>query len=217
MAFLHFFFKRQGSGSTMYIYTIWPTYRPSKYIIVILSLHSQVVSQQGRALEIWVFTLHTQERKRFLICRWLPSLKLKARTWRYVGSHKERLVFETTIFRCDFVSFREDNYHHTLKDKVQAMVPFPDFVGWDDTREFPRSHSTTEPPPEMVPGVSRPSKPMHWLEPLLEKLPLKSFLNVAIRERPWALLIHRFGWIEEMRTLGLILFYVGNIEAKAIH
>eukprot|EP00435_Cladocopium_sp_Y103_P006729 s3006_g2.t1 len=32
-------------------------------------------------------------------------------------------------------------------------------------------------------GVSRPSKPMHWLEPVLEKLPLKSFLNVALRDR----------------------------------
>ena len=26
---------------------------------------------------------------------------------------------------------------------------------------------------------------MHWLEPVLEKLPLKSFLNVALRDRLW--------------------------------
>ena len=187
--------------------------------MVILSLHSlQVVSRQGRALEIWVFTLHTQERNRFLIC--VISLKLTARTWKIGRAPKGKaaglrnIKFSGAIL---LVSGRIITLIYTLKDKVQAMVPFPDFVGWDDTREFPRSHSTTEPPPEMVPGVSRPSKPMHWLEPLLEKLPLKSFLNVAIRERPWALLIHRFGWIEEMRTLGLILFYVGNIEAKAIH
>ena len=154
MAFLYVFFKRRGSVLIIYIYiyTIWPIHQPSQYIIVILSLHSlQVVSRQGRALEIWVFTLHTQERTRFLICRWLPSLKLAAaRTWKIGRAPKGKaaglrnIKFSGAIL---LVSGRIITLIYTLKDKVQAMVPFPDFVGWDDTREFPRSHSTTEPPP----------------------------------------------------------------------
>ena len=37
----------------------------------------------------------------------LSSLKLTVRTWKQAGPHKETIVFQASIFRCENVSFRE--------------------------------------------------------------------------------------------------------------
>ena len=150
MAFLYVFFKRRGSGLIIYIYNLANSPTISVYHShTVAPLTSSGLPTRKGFGDLSVHTAHSgKDTFSDLQVVTLPETSSSSHLKNRSGpKRKGGWSSKHQIFRCDFVSFREDNYPHTLKDKVQAMVPFPDFVGWDDTREFPRSHSTTQPPP----------------------------------------------------------------------
>ena len=144
--FLIFFFQktRYSSGLTMYLANLQTISVYHGHTVAPLT-SSGLPTRKGFG-DLSVHTAHSGKEP-FSDLRNFPETNSSHLKNRSGPKRKGDWSSKHQISRCDFVSFREDNYHHTLKDKVQAMVPFPDFVGWDDTREFPRSHSTTEPPP----------------------------------------------------------------------